>query len=273
MANSITLLDTFLKMGANAIEIDIKFEKDGIPFFVYHGVPCDCFRWCHSSEILTRYLDIARIYSTPGDPRFVNSFVLLMFDLKSSTIQENLKFMAGKILADKIIRHIFSDGQITSQLYLQIGIQELEDEDVLHGFMHELQIRNLNHIQDRIGWEITGFAPLSKIEKFWNSFRSLHNIWQGDGITNCLVAFRSTQRLKEAIRGRDFCYIRPNAKCVQKVYHWTIDSKYLMRISLRQNVDGIITNYPNTIISLLSEPEFKSKFRLADANDYPWSSF
>lgn len=35
-------------------------------------------------------------------------------------------------------------------------------------------------------------------------------------------------------------------------------------------VDGIITNHPERLVTLLKELEFADRFRLADQNDNPW---
>lgn len=35
-------------------------------------------------------------------------------------------------------------------------------------------------------------------------------------------------------------------------------------------MDGIITNHPERLVALLRDPEFSSRFRLADQDDSPW---
>ncbi|XP_075558440.1 dermonecrotic toxin LlSicTox-alphaIV1i-like [Dermacentor variabilis] len=60
---------------------------------------------------------------------------------------------------------------------------------------------------------------------------------------------------------------------VEKAYQWTIDIPHELRLSLRNNVDGIITNKPDTLAEILKEEEFRSRMRLANATDNPWIRF
>lgn len=39
------------------------------------------------------------------------------------------------------------------------------------------------------------------------------------------------------------------------------------------NVDGMITNFPDRLVSVLHEDEFSSKFRLATLDDSPWEKY
>ncbi|KAH9379207.1 hypothetical protein HPB48_009853 [Haemaphysalis longicornis] len=60
MANSKYDVDVFIEHGANAIEADIQFSPDGNVTWVYHGVPCDCYRTCTRYEAFPEYLDYMR---------------------------------------------------------------------------------------------------------------------------------------------------------------------------------------------------------------------
>lgn len=66
MANDIPQIDEFLEDGANAVEVDVRFQGNGIPTNIYHGAPCDCFRTCHRSEDFGQFLNHIRERSTPG---------------------------------------------------------------------------------------------------------------------------------------------------------------------------------------------------------------
>lgn len=92
-------------------------------------------------------------------------------------------------------------------------------------------------------------------------------MWQGDGITNCLSPWRSTQRLKELLRIRDS---NLTESYTAKVYHWTIDLKWAIRDSLRLGVDGMITNEVSNVVETLNEHEFKSSYHLANNDDDPF---
>ncbi|KAH8037753.1 hypothetical protein HPB51_017253 [Rhipicephalus microplus] len=59
MTNAIWQVDEAMELGANAIESDVAFDKDGSAAWFYHGAPCDCFRRCQRYEevpTLLRYL-------------------------------------------------------------------------------------------------------------------------------------------------------------------------------------------------------------------------
>lgn len=57
---------------------------------------------------------------------------------------------------------------------------------------------------------------------------------------------------------------------VAKVYHWTIDSKWTIRDSLRLGVDGMITNEVSHIIEALNDDEFRPNYHLANNDDDPF---
>jgi hypothetical protein len=45
MTNSLSDVKRFLSGGANALEIDVQFDSEGMIDSVFHGIPCDCFRY------------------------------------------------------------------------------------------------------------------------------------------------------------------------------------------------------------------------------------
>lgn len=53
------------------------------------------------------------------------------------------------------------------------------------------------------------------------------------------------------------------------VYFWTVNNKADMRSALDLGIDGMITDHPATLKSVLNEPKYRAKFRLAGRNDYP----
>ncbi|RWS25814.1 hypothetical protein B4U80_03606 [Leptotrombidium deliense] len=64
MVNNITEINQFLDLGCNAVEADVKFI-DAYPKNAFHGQPCDCDRYCDSSEDLAKYLNYVRKITTP----------------------------------------------------------------------------------------------------------------------------------------------------------------------------------------------------------------
>ncbi|KAL3184176.1 hypothetical protein MRX96_032461 [Rhipicephalus microplus] len=76
--------------------------------------------------------------------------------------------------------------------------------------------------------------------------------------------------MNSIVRNRDSdeesCY-------VDKAYQWTIDIWDQLRLSLRRNVDAIITNMPHRLASILKEREFRNTLRPANASDNPWARY
>lgn len=94
------------------------------------------------------------------------------------------------------------------------------------------------------------------------------NVWQGDGITNCVNPIASN-RLEKLAFERD----GPDSY-VQKIYRWTIDLTDQIKSLLRNNVDGIMTNHPERVVKIIHEnPEFYRSYRLASIHDDPFARF
>ncbi|GIY20292.1 dermonecrotic toxin SPH [Caerostris extrusa] len=118
----------------------------------------------------------------------------------------------------------------------------------------------------KLGFDVSLNDDLNSIRRMYSKLGVISNRWQGDGITNCLRSLRDDSRLRHAIRIRD-----SDAGFIEKVYDWTVDTTLSIRRSLRAGVDGLITNFPERVISVLQEKEFKDKYRLATVDDNPFS--
>ncbi|XP_077490434.1 dermonecrotic toxin SPH-like isoform X2 [Amblyomma americanum] len=68
MVNSISEIDAAMKQGANSIESDVAFDKNGNATWFYHGTPCDCFRTCTSWENVPTFLQYIRQSTHPMPP-------------------------------------------------------------------------------------------------------------------------------------------------------------------------------------------------------------
>lgn len=77
------------------------------------------------------------------------------------------------------------------------------------------------------GFDFSGNENLDDIRSAYHSESIYSNIWQGDGITNCLP--RGTSRLREALWRRD----QSGDAFINKVYWWTVDKMATMRTVLR----------------------------------------
>lgn len=58
MTNSLSDVKRFLAGGANALEIDVQFDSEGMIDSVYHGIPCDCFRYVNLQNFMLRKITL-----------------------------------------------------------------------------------------------------------------------------------------------------------------------------------------------------------------------
>jgi hypothetical protein len=88
MTNSIRAVNWALTHGANAVEIDLRFDKNGNPAFFFHGGECDCR--CAGSGSVCSETEVAMP---------CNSFVLVhtMLDYLASKPSLALIFLDTKI--------------------------------------------------------------------------------------------------------------------------------------------------------------------------------
>jgi len=268
MCNSIDEVKQFVMSGANSVEVDIQFTEDGLLEMVYHGLPCDCFRYCSSREDIDTMFEYLRDISTPGNSEYQPHFTLVLFDLKIKRLSEKAKVTAGLMMADKLINILFESEQGLSKLRIVLGLEMIADYHFVYALVDRFNQRNFPSLLDRIGFDVSGNENIDNIEYLWRfMFENKMNVWQGDGITNCLSYIRPNQRIKELIKLRDGNLTESYAA---KIYHWTIDSKYTIKDSLRLGVDGMITNEVSNIVDALNDDEFRSQYHLANNDDDPF---
>lgn len=267
MVNAIYQVDDFLSEGANSLEFDVTFDSEGTAEYTYHGIPCDCFRSCIQYEDFVTYLIHMRRLTTPGHPYYRKELVLLFMDVKVSGLSYEGKVLAGYDLAMKIIRHYWMRGQSGARAYILVSVPSIDSKAFVDSFRLTLKLEKFSHYNSKIGFDFSGNEDLDVTRSTYEYLNINDQIWQGDGITNCLP--RGTSRLRRALWIRD----RPGRTYINKVYWWTVDKMSTMRTTLRMGVDGLITNYPDRLISILKEEEFSGKLRLATYSDNPWKKF
>ncbi|KAH8023004.1 hypothetical protein HPB51_009608 [Rhipicephalus microplus] len=247
MVNSIKEVDQYLRLGANAIEADVTFQGDGTAKQTFHGSPCDCFRNCYMRENIVDYLEYIRKVTGPPDAKYKNRVALLFLDLKVSDLPAPSKLKAGKDISKKLLEHLWYNVDPNNTVNVLLSIGHVSDKDVFKGVVETLMKNGDPIIAERVG-EFLNFCC-------------------GDGVSNCISLFRPTNRLKQALRYRDS---RSDRSYADKVYHWTIDLSSAIRNSIRLGVDGIITNYPERVSTVLMEAPFKRAVKLASPQDTPW---
>lgn len=140
MSNSIKKTLAMIGRGANAVEVDVNFLDDDI--ILYHGTPCDCFRFCWDREPLDKYLMFARKISTPGYIDYEPRFVILYFDLKLRNFTPEEKYQQGIRFANHLSAYFFGDSNWKSTLRLIISISYTDDVDFLVALSRSLRKRN-----------------------------------------------------------------------------------------------------------------------------------
>ncbi|XP_035207140.1 dermonecrotic toxin StSicTox-betaIB1i-like [Stegodyphus dumicola] len=266
MVNSIYEMDEYLARGANAIEADVTFSSNGTIKNVYHGYPCDCYRVCDEKENFASYLNHIRDLSNPKHVNYHDSLTLLFLDLKLSDVSRSQKYKAGEEIAKYLITHLWSNNLSDPQISVLLSIGHTSDSETIRGIQDTFTTSNRGTAMQKLGFDVGLNDDLNSIRRMWSKLGVKNNRWQGDGITNCLRPFREDSRLRHAIRIRD-----SGTGFIDKVYDWTVDITSHIRRSLRSGVDAILTNFPERVVSVLQEKEFKEKYRLATASDNPFS--
>lgn len=266
MVNSIDEINHYLNQGANAIEADIHFSPNGSAVSTFHGFPCDCFRHCNYQQDLIEYLIHMNKLTTPNSSIYNSKLALFYMDLKISQLTNESKANAGVDLANKLITYLFN-GQDKTRIKVIISIAQFNDKIVLLNLIEEFNKRKMNHLIKSIGFDICLNDPMDCVKrmKLDNHLEHL-NIWQGNGITNCLSPFFDISIVRQSVAQRN----DPNSY-VKKVYHWTVDFTEQIKIIMRHDVDGLITNYPDRVVSVIANnKKLTNRFRIADHNDNPF---
>ncbi|GIY21156.1 dermonecrotic toxin LcsSicTox-betaIC1 [Caerostris extrusa] len=263
MVNELRQVEHYLDRGANALETDVQFNSDGSVRETYHGFPCDCFRTCHKSAKLSDYLQHVRDVTDPEkSDSYYNRMVLQFLDLKLSSSQN--KMVSGRDLARHILDYLWTkDRSRPQEVKVIIYVAGVEDKDVFVGFMQEFRDRGEEGRLSDVGFD-GGTGNLFDIRNMFEEL-GVKNVWQGDGKTNCVSAFYPDGRLRRAVLIRD-----SRKGHINKVYHWTIDLKLRMRLSLNLGVDGMITNDPDDLLEVIQESYYSDTYRLATLDDDPF---
>lgn len=239
MVNSLNEIDLFLEKGANAIESNVYFAPNATPVFTYHGYPCDCFRHCDEKERISVFLNRVRELTTLNSARYNPRLLLLFMDIKLVRISHNARALAGQNLATVLMRNLYQHTEASnltsgSNIRTLISINHVFDYDFILGFEHEFEIRNKSWIfRDFIGWDIGFNDPIFAIESLWKRIESVHNIWQGDGRSNCVSPFYNLARLSTIIKRRDNPSLFAIKNYIRKAYQWTVDLTVNIRTALR----------------------------------------
>lgn len=120
MVNAIEEIRWFLDKGANVIESDIQFHRNGSVKMVCHGYPCDCNRTCNKNADLQHFLKHMRDMTEPDIPgSYADRMVMQFFDLKLRTSGDKKK--SGRELARHVLDYLWSkDGKRKQEVRINL---------------------------------------------------------------------------------------------------------------------------------------------------------
>ncbi|KAG8184243.1 hypothetical protein JTE90_019482 [Oedothorax gibbosus] len=266
MVNSIRQVKHYLDRGSNALESDIQFFNNGSVSYIYHGFPCDCWRTCSYHVPMSDYLKHVRDITDPDiEDSYHEKMLLQMLDLKLST--SGNKTESGRDVARHVLDFLWSkDGKRKTEVRVLIYLDDVtSDQEFVSGFLAEFQDRGQERRLADVGFD-GGSGNLFDNRRTLLDI-GIKNVWQGDGRTNCVSAFYPDGRLRRAIALRDA------RRGKGKVYHWTIDLKLRMRLSLNLGVDAILTNDPDDLLEVVRESYYAGDYRLATVDDDPFEKY
>ncbi|XP_077544583.1 dermonecrotic toxin SPH-like isoform X1 [Haemaphysalis longicornis] len=268
MANSLPELEDFMAQGANAIEVDVTFAANGTALKFYHGPGCDCGRDCEKETQIGTYLSYLRNAVAEGGP-FAGKLLLFCADMKVEEIEEGYKYDAGVSLAKNFISYLWKDVPQSDMVNVLLSMPGVHQKDVFKGILETLsQAQISSSYLDHVGYDVSGFEHLDMISTTYKELGIRQHRWQSDGILTCLVDIYPTLRMNLITDRRSSTNSSKNY--VDKAYAWTMDMPITIRRFLNEDIDGIMTNKPGTVLEILKEHRYTTKYRLATKNDSPW---
>lgn len=115
-----------------------------------------------------------------------------------------------------------------------------------------------------MGFDVGMDSNLDNIKHMWSQL-NVSNVWQGEGITNCINPLIG-HTLDKLVHERN----SPRSP-ITKVYRWTVDLTDSLKTALRHDIDGIMTNHPERVVRMLrDEDEFRGWYRIATNRDDPY---
>ncbi|XP_070384631.1 dermonecrotic toxin SPH-like [Dermacentor albipictus] len=201
----------------------------------------------------------------------VDADKLLLFyaNIKTSGLYGDNKYKAGVSLANNLMRYLWSNVPSDYTLDVIISVFSVSDKDVFRGALDAIsQAENSSVYLDHVGFDVSGYSLLDTIAGTYEDLGVVRHRWQGDGSINCLIDIYPAVRT-HAVTSRRTAR-NTTHDYVDKAYVWTADRSTTIRRFLRAGIDGILSNVPTNVLSILQEEEFSKIFKLATSEDDPW---
>jgi hypothetical protein len=266
-ANTKDKADNYVNDGANHIECDIhpvlNSDSDGkdYSFYAVHFANDEFTRQYTNSDGIEFYFQNIKAHMDAG------RIQLITLDCKETLIREAPTLLAnvadmkkyGKSLANLMTKCGIPPERVlmcVPEAYVDDLIAGATEANFKCGVDAYCSLdggnRNFDEIKgwcDRLEAKKTTFADIGKDEAVRGEF------------------FRYAYWLNEVIKRRD------TGSQIKNVYFWTVNNEQDMRNMLDYGVDGILTDYPATLKSLLNEQQYAGVYRIADKGDSQFSRY
>jgi hypothetical protein len=241
MANTRTAVDWAVGRGANAVELDLRFDDQGKETVFQHGGRCDCLCARGANSICSAlghgWRTACEASESPG-PLLGHiagkaEIALVIIDSKVGDLQEATEMTAGRRAVGLVEEHLFGTGysgnviisaaKLTSGGYLRAAAQALVGKPFAAKVFFSFDEERNKAVE-----VLTALRGLpSKARAF------------GTGISACL-----RWPLRKGIRTAD---LNRRSGSASLVYVWTLDRRRSMERYLDAGAQGIITNYPGRL--------------------------
>eukprot|EP00116_Pleurobrachia_bachei_P003146 sb/3463408/ len=244
MANTEGALGWSLAAGANALEIDVRFDSAGEAKTTYHGTPCDCscfigYGMCMFpiSEICTRTRPITAILA-----------YLMRHELKD---QVAMVYLDSKIDAVTTDKHEHAAGNMVKLIKEDLVGAGYKGYILVGGpnslYLNEVSKQaKVEGLEDKIMITFDMYSQFSEQIEFLAKLDHPRTVISA-GITACLQAFRNFER--EAVLGR----VNKARGVVSETIIWTIDTVRDWDTYYEAGARGMITNAVPELVTWVRE--------------------
>jgi PLAT/LH2 domain len=238
--NTIAEVNHALSKGANAIEPDVNvFESNSSELCISHSGGDS------GDPSLVQFLDdLHNVASQQNSP-----LALIVFDCKPDTNTADF----GLTLLTAIRTHLTFD----IPLNIIISVSSFDGVGMFD------KIRGI--LGPREGLMIDEENDPAAVANFFIGAGVGHRCY-GNG--NTIQSPVTSPNLRPSIEHA--CGLRAGHDSFKFIYEWTTDDKERMREFIRTGVDGMITDQPGRLLSVIQEPEFSSLIRFATRADNPF---
>jgi glycerophosphoryl diester phosphodiesterase len=225
--------------GANGIEADLQFDKDGKPTVFKHGGSCDCT--CVKYGVC-KQLESKCATSTPAEillKAIAAEHEAIGLVIIDSKVDQNLE-AAGKNVIRLLETALFSNEAFKGVVIVSVS----RGKELAYLQAAATAAAQNEQLAKRIYFAIDGQTDVKKVLKKLTTLSSA-NIVFGTGITACMFGNFETPIAQAALN--------ESKGVIGFVYIWTIDNRDSAFSYLRAGANGVMTNSPAPMIEFLKK--------------------